>query len=418
MAAAELVHPVAPEDIPEWVRAMATAFLQASEGEDVDRWVRRTRQSWVPARAYGMRDRGRFVGTLRTESRTITVPGHDGGTEVLAADALTNVTVAATHRRRGYLTRMLDGSLREARERGDAISILIAAEWPIYGRFGYAPAVSHADFTLYPRRPGGRIPGDLTGVRQVEREEFGQLAPAVFAAARRRRAGQVDRDRAWWARTLGLDGIAPSPQDPPDNWLVHEGADGPDGLLAWKATRDFGFMPPLGAVTVSGLFAASGEAERVLSAYLTGLDVVEEVVLPNRPPDEPIRWRLPDARTLVLTQLSDFLWLRLLDVPTALSARRYAVADEIVLEVLDNTAASVAGRYRLHADGTDVTCEPTAATPALTVTQSALASAYLGGGPLRARVVTGEVTEHVTGALQRADAMFLTALAPWNATSF
>jgi predicted acetyltransferase len=177
-------------------------------------------------------------------------------------------------------------------------------------------------------------------------------------------------------------------------------------------------MPPLGAVTVSGLFAASEDAEHGLSAYLTSLDVVEEVVLPNRPADEPIRWRLPDARTLVLTQQSDFLWLRLLDVPTALSARRYAVAGEIVLEVLDNTAASVAGRYRLHADGTDVTCEPTTAAPALTVTQSALASAYLGGGPLRPRVPTGDVIEHVNGALQLADAMFLTALAPWNATSF
>jgi predicted acetyltransferase len=418
MPAAELIHPVGPEEIPEWVRAMATAFLQANEGEDVDRWVERTRKSWIPARAYGVRDRGRWVGTLRTEPRTITVPGHDGGTEVLPADAVTNVTVAATHRRRGFLSSMLGGSLREACERGDAVSILIAAEWPIYGRFGYAPAVPHVDFTLYPRRPGGRISDASTTVRQVEREDFGRFAPGVFDAARRRRAGQLDRDRAWWARTLGLDGFTPPLQGPPDNWLVREGANGPDGLLAWKATRDFGFMPPLGAVTVSGLYAASDDAERDLWTYLTGLDVVEEIVLPNRPADEPVRWRLPDARALVLTQQSDFLWLRLLDVPTALSARRYAVAGDIVLEVRDNTPASVAGRYHLQADGTDVTCEPTTAAPALTVTQSVLASAYLGDGALRPHLATGAVIEHVAGALQRTDAMFLTALAPWNATSF
>lgn len=418
MTAAELIHPVGPDEIPEWVKAMAPAFLQASTGEDVDRWVQRTRQAWIPARAYGMRDAGRWVGTLRTEPRTITVPGYDGGTEVLAADALTNVTVAATHRRRGFLRRMLDRSLRDARERGDAISILIAAEWPIYGRFGYAPAVSHVDFTLYPRRPGGRIPGQSTTVRQVEREEFGRLAPDVFDAARRRRAGHVDRDRAWWARTLDLDGFAPSPHGLAETWLVREGGQGPDGVLAWKATRDFEFIPPLGAVTVSGLFAASDEAERDLWTYLTGLDVVDEIVLPNRPADEPIRWRLPDARTLVLTQQSDFLWLRLLDVPAALSARRYAVAGDIVLEVLDSTAVSVAGRYRLHADGTEVTCAPTTDAPALTVTQAALASAYLGHGPLRPRVATGEVIEHLAGALQHTDAMFVTALAPWNATSF
>jgi len=38
------------------------------------------------------------------------------------------------------MSRMLVSSLRAAWERGDALSILIAAEWPIYGRFGYAPA--------------------------------------------------------------------------------------------------------------------------------------------------------------------------------------------------------------------------------------------------------------------------------------
>ena len=49
---------------------------------------------------------------------------------------------------------MLDQSLRAARERGDPLSILIAAEWPIYGRFGYAPAVLSADYVLRASRAG------------------------------------------------------------------------------------------------------------------------------------------------------------------------------------------------------------------------------------------------------------------------
>jgi predicted acetyltransferase len=413
----EIVHPVSPEDIPGWVSAMATAFMRRPEGEEIKTWVERTRPTWEAGRAYGVRDRGRWVGTLRTLSRTITVPGHDGATELLSADALTNVTVAATHRRRGYLTRMLNGSLSDARERGEAVSILIAAEWPIYGRFGYAPAVPSTDFVLHPRRAGGTVPGDPARVRQVEREEFGRVAPDVFAAARRRRAGQVDRDAGWWRRALGLDG---TPHDPelPHNWLVHEGEDGPDGLLAWSATRDFGFLPPLAAVTVPGLFAATDGAERDLWAYLSGLDAVEEISLPNRPADEPIRWQLADARTLVLAQQTDFLWLRLLDVPAALAARRYAIPGELVLEVRDDTEVSVSGRYRLTAHDGAAACAPTAAAPDLAVTQAALAAAYLGGGPLRPRVATGAVTEHAPGALQRADAMFLTGLAPWDATSF
>ena len=32
------------------------------------------------------------------------------------------------------------------------------------------------------------------------------MAPAVYAAARRWRAGQIERDARWWNRVLGLDG--------------------------------------------------------------------------------------------------------------------------------------------------------------------------------------------------------------------
>jgi predicted acetyltransferase len=357
------------------------------------------------------------VATLRTVPRTITVPGADGTTELLSADALTNVTVAATHRRQGLLSRMLGASLAAARDRGDPVSILIAAEWPIYGRFGYAPAVLGTNFALYPRRAGGTVVGEPICVRQVDREAFGSLAPGVFAAARRLRAGQVDRDQPWWDRQLGLGGYPRDPKLSP-NWLVHEGANGPDGLLEWTATRRFGLSPPLGAVKALGPYAANEIAYRDLWAYLSGLDGVEEIVLANRPADEPVRWLLGDARTLTLTGQSDFLWLRLLDVPAALAARRYASAGELVLEVVDGAEPSVAGRYRLSADGDGAQCEPTAADPDLTITQSALASAYLGGSPLRARAIDGAVTEERTGALTRADAMFGTPLMPWNATGF
>jgi predicted acetyltransferase len=93
------------------------------------------------------------------------------------------------------MARMLGESLAAARARGDAISVLIAAEWPIYGRFGYAPATLSADYILHRSRPGANCSGDPTRVRQVEREEFGDVAPAVYSAARRQQAGQIDRDR-------------------------------------------------------------------------------------------------------------------------------------------------------------------------------------------------------------------------------
>jgi predicted acetyltransferase len=414
----ELVNPIPVDELPGWVRAMATTFLNDPDGPGTARRVDQLTRSWDPARAWGARDGGRWVATLRTEPRHLSLPGVGEGTRDLQVDALTNVTVAATHRRQGLMRRMLDGSLRAARERGDPVSVLIAAEWPIYGRFGYAPATLSADYVLRRSGSGATCSGDPTRVRQVEREEFAEVAPAAYAAARRRRAGQIDRDAPWWNRLLGRDGYAPS-DELPHNWLVHDGERGPDGLLSWKASGEFGLVPPLGSVDVGDLATATDTAYRNLWSYLSGIDGVDQVSVSNRPVDEPVRWLLQDARALVMTQQVDFLWLRLLDVPAALAARRYAVPGEVVLEVIDDAAHRFAvGRYRLRADGDDVECQNTDQDADLEITQQALASIYLGGFGLRQLLLAGGALERSPGALTRVDLMFSVPLAPWNATWF
>ena len=415
---AEIVNPVPAEEIPGWTRALAATFLGDPDGAGTARRTELLRRGWEPERAWGARERGRWVATLRTEARSLTVPGAGSATGEITADALTNVTVAGTHRRRGLMSGMLNGSLRAARERGDALSILIAAEWPIYGRFGYAPATASADYVLRRSRAGGTCDGDLALVRQVERDEFGELAPTVYDSARRRRPGQLDRDARWWNRVLGRDGYAPS-DELPHNWLVHDGEDGPDGLLAWKAGGGFGLIPPLGGVEVWDLATAGDAAYRDLWSYLGGIDGVDEVSVSGRPVDEPVRWLLGDARTLVMRQLVDFLWLRILDVPAALAARRYAVPGEVVLGVKDDEGEGfAAGRYVLRADGDAAECSRTDRDPDVELTQRGLASIYLGGFRLAEQRLASVARERTPGALARVDVMFSTPLAPWNATWF
>jgi predicted acetyltransferase len=413
----EIVHPVAAERLPGWLATMAGTFLEDPEGERTAKWVKNVERRFNPARSWGVRDRGAWVATLETEDRTLTVPGYDGATELVAADALTSVTVAATHRRRGLLTRMVTESLREARDRGDMVSMLISAEWPIYGRYGYAPAAFSAYRTLHRERRGATIAGDPTRLRQVTRKEYAAIAPAVFERTRRRRAGQVDRDQPWWEEKLGLDGWEVT-RELPHNYLVHEGDAGPDGILAWTTKSEpQSWHPPLATVKVDALFAANEVAERNLWAYLTGLDLVDRVEV-SGPVDEPANWLLSDARTLMVTEVADHLWVKLLDVPGALAARRYTVPGELVFEIIDESEVSAGGRVRLTADGDHAAAEPTAASPDLTLAQTALAAAYLGGVSLRGQLIAGTVTEHTPGALQRADAMFATGLAPFNATGF
>jgi predicted acetyltransferase len=418
-----IVNPVDVAEVPAWLRGLVGTFLDDPNGPARDRWTDVATRTWTPERTWGARDRGRWVATLRTDTRTLTVPGLGGMTRDLAVDAVTAVTVSATHRRRGLMSQMLDGSMRAARARGDAVSILIAAEWPIYGRFGYAPATWSADYVLHRSRPGAVPAGDLTRVRASDVGEIAAVGADVFAAFRRQRAGQVDRDQRWWDITLGQDGFPAPPPDAglPHNWIVHEGDAEVDGLVAWRATRQGGLNPPRGRAEVWGLFAADDTAYRDLWAYLAGIDLIDEIALSHRPVDEPIRWLLPDGRSLVLEQRSDFLWLRVLDVPAALVARRYGIAGELVLDVHDDaptTTVDVSGRYALRAADDTVDCAPTDRPADLELTQRALASIYLGGVRPTELLASGAVTELTTGALEHARLMFSAPLPPWNATGF
>jgi predicted acetyltransferase len=146
--------------------------------------------------------------------------------------------------------------------------------------------------------------------------------------------------------------------------------------------------------------------------------------------DEPLRWLLSDPRRFKVDELFDYLWLRLLDVPRALAARRYAAAGQLVLEVIDPFPTSTTRRYLLRVAPAmggaasrpslvlPAECTPSSAEPDLTLESGVLASAYLGGVSFATLAAAGRVRELTPGAAQRADAMFLTSTAPFCATEF
>jgi predicted acetyltransferase len=409
-----MVNPVPVDEAAGWVRNLATALLNPSDDE-FQYWLENFERNWHAERSWGYRENGRWVATLATQPRHITVPGPHGGTSDIEVDALTGVSVAATHRRRGLLTSMISESLRTAKERGEPFSILVAAEWPIYGRFGYAPAVDGAVYRYYPRRPSAALPAPPAGAtRQVDPEEVAKVAGGIFETARRLRPGQVDRRDPWWTRRLSLDGYRAAKNF--RTWVLHDGPDGPDGILCTHVARDFGLGGNLGALEVDEFIAANDTAYRDLWAYLGGIDVIEEITLHNRPVDESARWLMVDGRALVTAEVFDFVWVRLLDVPAALSARSYAIPGRVVLEVVDEGLGGYgAGRFLLEADDSGARCEMTSDRPDLRIEQRALAACYLGGHRLAG--IPG-VEELTSGALQRADLMFSVPRAPWNQTGF
>ena len=63
----------------------------------------------------------------------------------------------------------------------------------------------------------------------------------------------------------GADGYLPPVHGHP-TYVVHIGADGPDGLLAWRPTRDFELDGALARIAVDDLIAADDLAYRNLWA--------------------------------------------------------------------------------------------------------------------------------------------------------
>jgi predicted acetyltransferase len=110
--------------------------------------------------------------------------------------------------------------------------------------------------------------------------------------------------------------------------------------------------------------------------------------------------------------------VRLLDVPASLTARTYNAPGRLVLDVIDDELGYANGRFVLEAEGDGASCAPTELEPDLQLTHRVLASIYLGGFTLRQLQIAGDVHEITAGSIDRADLMFSTHLAPWNATGF
>jgi len=416
---AEIRHVPFDENGP-WLRAMRTTLL-VNPGGGSEQALTWWREVWNPDRIFGAYAEGRCVATLRTFPTTLTVPAGPVACAELPIDALTQVTVAATHRRQGLLTRMLTRSLADAKERGEVASYLKAAEWQIYGRFGYWPAVRGTNYRILtgrqPRVLPARTPHQVVG---VDPEQLAEPAADVHRRVRLQRAGQIDRTAADWRRRLGLGGLRQPGVREPVCVLVRDAGGRVDGYATWGADDgDWYHDPEQTRATVHEVLAATDDAYRALWTYLLNLDLVRVLVLQGYPVDEPLEWLLSDGRAAQRTWTGDQEWLRLLDVPAALTARRYAGTDRLVLDVVDADGGWASGRFELDGGPSHAECRPApTATPDLRLSQRALAAIYLGGNTVRSQQSAGLVEEETPGAAARLEAMFWTAQQPWNATPF
>ncbi|MFE6001403.1 GNAT family N-acetyltransferase [Streptomyces sp. NPDC056454] len=400
-------------DYPDWLRSLRNGFLTAGAPSEED--VAERLADTDLSRLQGAFDAGRCVATFRSFAQRLTVVG--GAT--VAADAISGVTVAPTHRRRGLLSRMMATDLAAARERGEVVATLIAAEYPIYGRFGFGPATWAAEWEvsvhragLDPRRSGQ--PADGGRIEMVDGADVRKYGPELHTRLAALRPGVVSRSERWWRLRTGA---APSPAH--EQWtepfyVIHRDADGEvDGLMVYGTDDKWGdAKQPLNTATVRDLIALTPAAERALWHFLCSVDWITTVRSGYRAPDDLLPHLLPDPRAARTVTHADWLWLRLLDVERALEARGYERAASLVLDVRDGGGVAE-GRFLLDVSPEGARCTTTTRSADLALGAGELASLYLGDESVRRLVDLGRAEELRTGAAGTADAIFRTGRRPW-----
>ena len=398
------IRTISEDELDAYVRATEAAFSSVPLDED----LARERTMAEPDRCFAAFDGPEIVGTAAAFSMPMTVPG--GRLEV---GFVTAVGVRPTHRRRGVNTQLMRRQLDDARGRGEAVAVLYASEGGIYGRYGYGLATFGLSFEIETARAAfvrGYAPAGA--MRLVEQDDAVKAILAVHEANRGLRTGMVHLDERRLVYDLGHE--HGEDKKIPSMFVVHEGDDGIDGYAVYKMKHDWPQGFSRSVLSVRFVEATTPAAYADLWRYVLDVDLVERVDAWNRPVDEPLLYLLQDPRRIRPT-ISDNLWVRLVDVPAALRARRYAADGHVVIEVADPFCPWNEGRYALDVSGGRGTVTKGADEPVdLACTVNDVGAAYLGGPSFRQLHDAGRVRERRGGALARADAMFGWRPAPWS----
>ncbi|MFI5045427.1 MAG: GNAT family N-acetyltransferase [Acidimicrobiia bacterium] len=406
------LRPITEEEYPAFYRAVSTAFGGIPRDEDLRAWGKEL----VPDRTLAVFDDGDIVATAGAHSFHLTVPG---GARVPAA-GVTVVGVHPTHRRRGLLVRMMDEQLDDIARRGEPLAVLTASESSIYGRFGYGMATFSVTWELATEGTTLDAPASTPGrLRLVDRTVAAELVGPIYETVASTRVGEVGRSDEWWRDTY-VERDNPSPWNTkPFFTVIHEDAMGrSDGFARYSIDSLWPHGRPAGTLHLHELVAVNGDADAALLEYLVNVDLVAKIVAGDRPVDDPLRHRLTDPRRLEAERLVDHLWVRIVDVGTAMSARTYSVDDALVLELVDSFRPANGGRWLVEGGPDGAQCARTDRDADLVMSAADLGALYLGGVDVTTLVQAGRVEERTGGAVTRADRFFRHHPSPWCTTHF
>ncbi len=353
--------------------------------------IERNRRVFALENGLVARDGDRIVGYTAAYTQTLTVPGG----HPVAVESIANVAVAPTHRRRGILRAMYTEQHRRTEAKQLPLTIFTASQGGIYGRFGYGPAIVQQHIWFDRRfaqfHSGTPDPG---GVEPTPADRARHIVPAIYDRWRPPQPGAQLRPEPVWDALFA------------DEPRYRGGGTGlfafihADGYALYRYHRRESGT----AIEVVELRAVTPDAHAALWRALSALELfdrIEAVIAP----DDPLPHLFTDPRLVRTTALRDALWLRIMDVPAALTARSYESDLDVVVAVRDPFRAA-GGVFALRVREGRAECAPTTREADVELDIGVLGCVYLGAHRIRRLAAAHRIRAKNPAALRALDSAF------------
>jgi predicted acetyltransferase len=387
---------------PEELRGALTPIWHYFGGVPKEEDVERMATILLAERVHAAFDDERIVGGAGAYLFDTTVPG---GSQVPTAGVM-GVGVLPTHRRRGVLTKLMHRQLADAHERGEPLATLFASEGAIYSRFGYGLASLGGNIDLPKAHALLRDDEPIGQPRILDGEdETLELLPPIYDRVQAETVGMLSRTPDWWkVRRLYRNPHRPGAEQ------VRVAIELDGALEAYALYRlNFAASNMISESTLE-ISEAHGTSPRALAAiwrYLLAIDWVARIEASWLALDHPLFLWLREPRRMRFTVV-EALWVRLVDVGTALAARSLEEGS-LVLDVRDEFCPWNTARWQIK----DGAVARTTAEADVVLEVAELGSVYLGGFTFEQLLRAGRIEEAKPGGVARADELFRTPRQPW-----
>lgn len=410
-------HGYRPLTIPE---DRLDEFFEVVQWSFVGEWWREDRQDYVDAlpveraRVLEVEDPAR--GTVGEVAAVHASFGTDmitpGGRRVRTA-GLSWLGVHPGHRRRGLMTRMIHDHFERCLERGEAVSALYAMEAPIYARFGYGMGAQTVKASIPRGSAMWPIEGSDRLTVRLERASFDAHDQLVAdLQARLTRPGTILNPVGSGRNARFTDPV--EKRKGMEKWriCIVEDQGEPVAYAFFRRKADSAVGIHDGVCQVREFGALTAAASQALWQTLTDFDLVETTYTENLATDDPLLYQLKDPRG-ARSKVIDNLWVRLLDVPTAMQSREYFHDCSVTVALTDKHVPANARTWRIEiADGEATVTDAGDATPDLSMDVRHLSTVYLGGTSVESLSAAGLVHEHTPGQARELAVAMMSPVAP------